>query len=204
MFHFQSCQNVPVLLGGRGGGSGGGLVEVEGSVMWGGGRSVCSLDAGKDEWKKWPDDINLPWATLGMCGGTLVAVGGRKSGVVSKEVMLWRGGKWSPMPEMLVGCMKSCVVSVGGGGLVVMGGLGDRDSLAVVQVFDGKTQTWHLGPSLPEPCDRMSAVVHGDQVFIMGGTSMDKAVWCADINDVVSHCALCSISVSLFSVCVCV
>ena len=201
MFHFQPCQNVPGWLVGRGGGSGGGLVEVEGSVVWGGEGSVHSLD-GNDEWKKWSDGVNLSWATLGMCGGTLVAVGGRKSGVVSKNVMLWRGGKWSPMPDMLVGCRGSCVVSVSGGGLVVMGGLGDGGSLAEVQVFDGKTQTWHLGPPLPEPCDRMSAVVHEDQIFIMGGASMGKAVWCAYINDLVSHCALCSISVPLFSVCV--
>ena len=55
------------------------------------------------------------------------------------------------MSDMLVGCERPCVVSVGGGGLVVMGGRGDGDSrLADVQVFDGKTQTWHFGPSLPK------------------------------------------------------
>ena len=62
------------------------------------------------------------------------------------------------MSDMLVGCYRSCVVSAGG--LVVMGGRGDGDLLANVQVFDGKTQTWHFGPSLPEGCRYMSAV-HG-------------------------------------------
>ena len=33
----------------------------------------------------------------------------------------------------------------------------------------------------------MSAVVHGDMVFVMGGLDMDRAVWCADIRDLVSH-----------------
>ena len=56
-----------------------------------------------------------------------------------------------------------------------------------VQVFDGGTQTWHRGPSLPKPCWSMSAVVHGDMVFVMGGLGMDRAVWCADIRDLVSH-----------------
>ena len=99
-----------------------------------------------------------------------------------------RGGRWSVMPDMLVGCWESCVVSVSGGGMVVMGGIGDggRD-LNDVQVFDGGTQTWHRGPSLPKPCSRMSAVVHGDVVFVMGGYGMDRAVWCADIRDLVSH-----------------
>ena len=105
-----------------------------------------------------------------------------------KEVMVWRGGRWSLMSDMFVGCWRSCVVSVGGGGLVVMGGQGDGPKyLADVQVFDGKTQTWHFGPSLPKPCSRMSAVVHEDLVFVMGGYGMAAAVWCANINDLVSH-----------------
>ena len=184
MFHFETCQNVPDR-GGRG--YGGGLVEVEGRVVWGGG-GVYRLDD-KDKWKRWTEGVE-GGATLGVCGGRLVAVGGYKGGgVYSKEVMVWRGGRWSLMSDMLIGCEGSCVVSVGGGGLVVMGGGGDGESyLADVQIFDGKTQTWHFGPSLPEPCVAMSAVVHGDLVFMMGsGGYMDRAVWCANINDLVSH-----------------
>ena len=90
------------------------------------------------------------------------------------------------MSDMLVECYGSCVLS--GGGMVVMGGWGDgMRSLNDVQVFDGETQTWHRGPSLPQPCAAMSAVVHGDLVFVMGGVCMDRAVWCADIHDLVSH-----------------
>ena len=183
MFQYENCKNLPVL-GGRGSG---GLVEVEGRVVWGGGRGVYSLDD-KDKWKRWTDGVE-DGATLGVCGGRLVQVGGYKDGgVFSKKVMLWRGGRWSLMSDMLVGCVGSCVVSVGGGGLVVMGGRGDRyEALAAVQVFDGKTQTWHFGPSLPKRCWNMSAVVHGDLVFVMGGGGMATAVWCANINDLVSH-----------------
>ena len=186
MFHFETCQNVPVR-GGRGVWSGGGLVEVEGRVVWGGGGVVYISDD-KDKWKTWTDGVEVG-ATLGVCGGRFVAAGGYMSGgVCSKKVMVWRGGRWSLMSDMLVGCWRSCVVSVGGGGLVVMGGGGDGGKdLADVQVFDGKTQTWHFGPSLPKPCWAMSAVVHGDLVFVMGGAGMDTAVWCANINDLVSH-----------------
>ena len=92
------------------------------------------------------------------------------------------------MSNMLVGCGESCVVSAGGGGLVLMGGEGDGfKALADVHVLDGKTQTWHFGPSLPKPCKAMSAVVHEDLVFVMGGRGMATAVWCANINDLVSH-----------------
>ena len=183
MFHFEECQNVPER-GGRG--WGGGLVKVEGRVVWGGRGGVYRLEE-KDEWKRWTDDVERG-ATLGVCGGILVAIGGVKDYVCSKKVMVWRGGRWSLMSDMLVGCRESCVVSVGGGGLVVMGGWGGGPSyLAAVQVFDGKTQTWHFGPSLPKRCRTMSAVVHGDLVFVMGGAGMARAVWCANINDLVSH-----------------
>ena len=188
MFRFDTHVNVPEQGDGR---VGGGLVEMEGGVVWGrggsGGERVYVLDS-KDQWKRWTDDVERG-ARLGVCSGRLVAAGGRKgSGVCSKKVMVWRGGRWSLMSDMLVGCRWSCVVSVGGGGLVVMGGIGDEGRpIADVQVFDGKTQTWHFGPSLPKPCWGMSAVVHGDLVFVMGGAGMARSVWCANINDLVSH-----------------
>ena len=172
-----------------GGGGGGGLVEVEGRVVWGGGgygEGVCMLDEVRSKWSRVADGGQ--WGgTLAVCGERLVWVGGVKGGVMSKEVKELRGGRWSHMPDMLVGCRWSCVLSVSGGGMVVMGGEGDGLLLNDVQVFDGGTQTWHRGPSLPKPCCHMSAVVHGDLVFVMGGVGMDRAVWCADIRDLVSH-----------------
>ena len=185
MLSFATCANVPVQ-GGRGG-VGGGLVEVEGRVVWGGDGGVYMLDEVRSKWSRVADSGELG-GTLAVCGGRLVWVGGMKGDVMSKEVKELRGGRWSDMPDMLVGCEWSCVLSVSGGGMVVMGGEGDGwRSLNDVQVFDGGTQTWHRGPSLPKPCHTMSAVVHGDMVFVMGGDGMDRAVWCADIRDLVSH-----------------
>ena len=187
MLSFATCANVPVQ-GGRGD-VGGGLVEVEGRVVWGGGDGggVYMLDEVRSEWSRVADGGE--WAgRLAVCGERLVWVGGLKGGGVrSKEVMELRGERWSHMPDMLVGCGWSCVLSVSGGGMVVMGGSDGYRLLNDVQVFDGGTQTWHRGPSLPEPCCDMSAVVHGDMVFVMGGLGMDRAVWCADIRDLVSH-----------------
>ena len=184
MLSFKTCEKAPVR-GGRGVYGGGGLVEVEGRVVWGEGYGGVYMYE-EDRWSRVADGGE--WGgTLAVCGGRLVWVGGLKDGVMSKEVMELRGGRWSVMPDMLVGCYGSCVVSVSGGGMVVMGGAGDEGYLNDVQVFDGGTQTWHRGPSLPKPCYHMSAVVHGDVVFVMGGALMDRAVWCADIRDLVSH-----------------
>ena len=184
MLSFATCAKVPVE-GGRGG-YGGGLVEVEGRVVWGGYGEVYMLDEVRSKWSRVADVDGERAGTLAVCGWRLVCVGGEKGGVMSKEVKELREGRWS-MPDMLVGCKWSCVLSVSGGGMVVMGGLGDVVLLNDVQVFDGGTQTWHRGPSLPKPCCLMSAVVHGDLVFVMGGLGMARAVWCADIRDLVSH-----------------
>ena len=188
MLSFKTAE-VPVRGGRAVWGGGGGLVEVEGRAVWGGvgyRRGVYMYE--EDSWRRIAD--RGEWeGTLAVCGGRLVWVGGRKDVVCSQKVeeLRLREERWSVMSDMLVGCRWSCVVSVSGGGMVVMGGEGDVGWLNDVQVFDGGTQTWHRGPSLPKPCCLMSAVVHGDVVFVMGGVGMDKAVWCADIRDLVSH-----------------
>ena len=189
MFTFKTCTAIPEL-GGRGYG-GGGVVEVEGRVVWRGLGGVYRFDEGSSEWERLAGGGGVG-AALAVCGGELVSVGGVLVGglkdrhVFRKEVEVLRGGRWTSMTEMLVGCWNSCVVSVSGGALLVMGGQGDgyRD-LNDVQIFDGRT--WHIGPPLPQPCTDMSAVVHGDLVFVMGGRGMERAVWSANITDLVSH-----------------
>ena len=186
MLTYQTCPAVPVH-GGRGL-CGGGVVEVEGRVVWGGqGGGVYRFDEVSSVWVRLADGQRA--ATLGVFGGELVSVGGYMDDVVnSKEVKVLRGGRWTSMTMMLVRCYRSCVVSVSGGVLLVMGGEGlmNGDSLLNdVQIFDGRT--WHMGPPLPRPCWGMSAVVHGDLVFVMGGGGMKRAVWSANITDLVSH-----------------
>ena len=185
MFTYQTCTALPERYGGRVW-YGGGVVEVEGRVVWGGGGGrVYRFDEVSSKWVRLADGGEVR-ATLAVCGGEMVSVGGYKGGGYSKEVKVWRGGRWTSMTEMLVGCSRSCVVSVSGGVLLVMGGRGDgyRD-LNDVQIFDGRT--WHMGPPLPHTCAAMSAVVHGDLVFVMGGWGMERAVWSANITDLVSH-----------------
>ena len=185
MFTSKTCTAVPEG-GGRGAlGDGGGLVEVEGRAVWGGPRGVYVLDDASSKWERVAGGVRVG-ATLAVCGGELVSVGGVKGVGYSKEVVVWRGGRWTSMSNMLVECCATCVLSISGGGMVVMGGHdGGVGRLRDVQVFDGKT--WHFGPPLPEECWDMSAVVHGDHVFVVGGGGMERAVWSANITDLVSH-----------------
>ena len=66
-------------------------------------------------------------ARLGVCGERVVAVGGWKGNVLNRKVMVWRGERQTFISDMLVGCWLSCIVSVGGGDLLVMGGEGYGD-----------------------------------------------------------------------------
>eukprot|EP00731_Ephydatia_muelleri_P021692 Em0014g283a len=191
MLRFNICTNVPESGGRSCGDGGGGLVELDGRVVWGVQQRLYSYDQVNSKWDRMADGGGDLGARLAMCGDQLVLVGGWDGSVNSKKVKVFNEGKWSTMPEvipdMLVGCECSCILSVSEGGMVVMGGLGvgGRD-VNDVQVFDGKAKTWHKGPSLPLPVRSMSAVVHGDLVFVMGGWGMKRAVWCAKICDLTS------------------
>ena len=161
------------------------------------GQKVYFLVENKPTWKR-VHMSSIYGATIANCGGMLVAVGGcNNAASYCKEVMVLKEWKWTVMSKMLVGCRGSCVVSLGGGSLVVMGGLGEgKRPLNVVQVFEDKTQAWHYGPPIPKPTYEMSAVIHRDEIFVMGGRGMAKAVWRANIGDLmVSHEALYSISI---------
>lgn len=195
MFHFRTVTGLPERYGGRGM-YGGGLVESAGMVYWGrggvnGGRvyRFNQKVLSNETWERVISGGLEYGSRLAVCGGRLVVVGGLKgAGVVEyiKKVMVRDDQKWIPMSVMPVGCAEPCVISVGGGGLIVMGGQGlNGRRLNTVQVYDVKKQTWFEGPTLPLPCQSMSAVVHGDLVFMMGGDGMGKAVWCASISELV-------------------
>ena len=81
MFSFKTCENVPEH-GGRW--YGGGLVEVEGRVVWGGvgvGRGYGGVfEEVNSKWRSVADGGAL-WGTLAVCGGRMVWVGGWKDGV---------------------------------------------------------------------------------------------------------------------------
>ena len=195
MFHFQGFVQVP-KSGGRSYGTagsrswygcGGGLVKVKGDIVWGvGGGDVYALNEVNNIWNgsDGGGKYGEYGARLAVFEEKLVFVGGM---LKSKSVMVeTERGRWSSLPDMLVGSRQSCVVSVGAGCMVVMGGYGDYSHyMSDVQVFDGKV--WHHGPPLPHPCEAMSAVVHEGQVYMAGGWGMGKSVWCTNASELVSQ-----------------
>lgn len=162
-------------------------------VKWGRFGGVYRLDDVKGSWDRVAEDCE-GGATLAVCGEKLVAVGSEKGGIDGRTKMrVWENGKWEDMPKMLIGCRFPCVVSISSDCLVVMGGEGKDNwsRLNEVQIFDGRKKTWRFGPSLPQPCVAMSAVVYEGKIIVMGGGGMGRSVLCVDISDMVSYqCAL--------------
>ena len=205
MLHFKPCTPVPER-GGRGhGGRGwslvgvGGLVEVEGRVVWRGGEEGMYIFDTKNSKFDILADGGEWCGTLAVCGKNLIRVGGLQgNGLCSNEVMLLSKEVWDLMKSMPVACWRSCVVTVGSKHMLVIGGLGDLGRLSNVQIFNDDTQTWCIGPPLPLPCWATSAVIHGDMVYVMGGLGMNRAVWSASITDLVSPLSiLCSTFISM-------
>ena len=182
-------------------------MEVEGRVMWGCLDAVYKFEEQSGDWVKMT--MKAPEATLGVCGGKLVAIGGidtfEKHGMqihcCMSDVSVWdpKGwtsmGEWSKLTYMSRSFCRACAVGTDGGGLVVMGGRDDslyhgeidyrKEPLDAVQVFGGVETDMQIGPSLPKPCWGMSGVVHDGVIYVMGGTFMGRSVWSANISDLV-------------------
>ena len=180
----------------------GSIVEINGSIMLGGiDGNVYRLD----EQEKWVEVTEVEsGAALGVYDGKLIAVG---SDGFSRNVMVHeeKDKKWTLMPEMEMpfGCAYSRVLSVGRGGLLVIGWEVDElvPSYSVL-VFDAGRKSWNIGPQLSssykfhpsiKQFPHISAVVYGNLVFTLINAT---EVWYAKISDLVSKLlAMCTVIV---------
>ena len=113
MFTFQTCAALPEH-GGRGYG-GGGVVEVEGRVVWGGGLGgVYRFDEVSSEWVKLAG--GEMWATLAECRGELVYV-------PLNVVQIFDGRTWHMGPPLPRPCYDMSAV-LHGDLVCVVGGWG--------------------------------------------------------------------------------
>ena len=231
-FYYDGCTDVPinstdVHIQSRWSYSDGcSIAEIEGYVMLGG------TDGSVHRWDKyeWVEETNRveSGAALGVYEGKVIAVGGMTNDGFSKSVMVQeeKDKEWTLMPEMEMpfGCAYSSVVSVVGGGLLVLG-WEEYKLVPSVLVFDVDSKTWHIGSQIPSngvivrpfrfeetpkretPFQYVSAVIYGDLVFTLINATVETEVWYAKISDLVSklYCTCCVYSncnVVVHTVCV--
>ena len=167
-------------------------------VVWRGPNGAIELfKVSEGSWERYADGDGVGKATLVAHRDNLLAVGGLEGGVYTTKVRRFRIEKKtnkqlseSDIPDMLVGCGQSCVVS-DRDHLVVMGGCGAKGILLdTVQVYSHvtKPKAWSLGCALPTPCAGGSAIVYQGSIILLGGNHMGSKVWYAKISELeVSH-----------------
>jgi hypothetical protein len=75
---------------------------------------------------------------------------------------------WRSEPQLPFDRQEHAVVAARGG-LWVIGGFERGSIVAEVRVFNPATQSWTLGPPLPNPKHHVAAVAVGDDIYAMGG-----------------------------------
>ena len=139
-------------------------------------KRIFTYNSVKSKWSELPECPPYSGFTLAMVNGFLTAIGGFSSrqdqyGVTSSLISLI-DYKWTehfpPMPTKRWLTAAVC----GGKSLVVAGGLGDYDKeITTVEVMDTETLQWSKACGLPHPLIEASAVLCGDQIYVLAGCS---------------------------------
>lgn len=136
---------------------------------------VIGYNVEKKEWFTLPRCPHCHF-TLAVVDGLVTAVGGEVSFKVTKSILSFSEdttpstGHWGELiPEMNVARKSPAVVTtptymVVGGGEIEGSTFSD-----IVEVLDIEFHFWYIVPSLPRAASSLSAVVCGDQLFMLGG-----------------------------------
>eukprot|EP00731_Ephydatia_muelleri_P004067 Em0002g243a len=156
MLSFATCANVPVR-GGRGGYGGGGLVEVEGRVVWGGDmEGVYMLDEVRSKWSRVADGAVVHGDMVFVMGGL-----GMDRAVWCADIRDLQS-IWRQLPDVPY-CLSS--VCVGDGVLLAIGGAEDlRGSKKTSSIYGlhGDDKKWkHVG-DMPFACSRVDTLLLSD------------------------------------------
>ena len=137
-------------------------------------RSVRAYNSVSKKWSELPE---CPYHgfSLAMVNGYLTTIGGfskyQSTYGVTNSLLSLVDHKWTeqfpPMPTERYLTAAVC----GGKSLVVAGGQGicSSDALNTVEVMDTETLQWSRACSLPHPLSEASAVLCGDQIYVLEG-----------------------------------
>ena len=137
------------------------------------GQRVFAYNSVKKKWSELPECLKYGFS-LAMVNGFLTAIGGssmrRNRDVDISSLLNLVDYKWTeqfpPMPTNRLWPAAVC----GGKSLVVAGGEGENgEKLTTVEVMDTETLQWSRACSLPHPLSEASAVLCGDQIYVLAG-----------------------------------
>lgn len=106
-------------------------------------------------------------------GSTIYAFGGQNSGAqTTAERMDTGSGAWNYVPGLAEPRWDHCAAAVDKK-IYVIGGYNGSTSLGTVQVYNTALQQWSPGAEMTVPRAGAVAVVHENEIFVLGGESDD-------------------------------
>ena len=122
--------------------------------------------------EKWSDLPSCPCPDSGLAiiDSELTTVGGQDGSSRINKLFTLRQGKWvEKHPPMNTPCYSPAVVSTSDSDyLIVIGGVYGVCWTATVELFQVKIRRWHKLTDLPQPLQRPSATICGDQLNVIG------------------------------------
>ena len=155
-------------------------------------RELYCYDPHTDKWEDCPASSTMYFA-MAIFDQQLLLIGGKENNTFSNKVLYlaadkskWVAHKKEDMPEML-SAKAGAVAASSAFSLVVAGGYDDtRFRVNTVEVYDRRMKMWFRAPELPQKCAELkTAVVHGDQWYLLGGANQSKQVFTASLQNLV-------------------
>lgn len=164
-------------------------------------RQIYCYNPVSDEWEDCPSSSAQNFA-MAVFENKLLLIGGKENNAYIKKVQYlaenkadWIFYKSEDMPEMLT-ARAGAVATSSRFGLIVAGGYDDsRNRVGMVEVYDRRVKTWFKAPPLPYPCAELkTALVHGDQWYLLGGSNQYKKVFTTSLPKLVESSVMISMS----------
>ena len=172
-------------------------------IMNGNTANIYSYDVISDSWSQLPDCVHEDGSIV-VIKGYLTTFGGYSYPNYSNELLSLTGKgsgrRWTqqfpPMPTKRRWTTSLCT----GTALIVAGGEGVGGMLSTVEVMDTETHQWSTAADLPQPMYWTSAIICGDQLYMLGGAEGScyvKSVYTCSVSALLQSCVPSSLEAKL-------
>ena len=141
---------------------------------------------GDNSWLQLPD-CPFDSCSLAIVNGQLTTIGGDP--LTNKLMSLANEYRWTEKFPLMPTKRKYVTAVCTGTVLIIAGGSGENSMpLATVEVLNLETSRWSTAIDVPRCLFYCSAAVHGDQLYMLGGSLLDKSVYTCSVSALLQTC----------------